>query len=71
LSISDKSIKQKKVQDLKLKALLEVTKAINSNFSTSQLLDLYKEILENKLGIGKLVLFSFDEEWKCILKYGI
>jgi len=71
LSISDKSIKQKKVQDLKLKALLEVTKAINNNFSTSQLLDLYKEILENRLGIGKLVLFSFDEEWKCILKYGI
>jgi len=71
LSISDKSIKKKKVQDLKLKALLEVTKAINNNFSTSQLLDLYKEILENRLGIGKLVLFSFDEEWKCILKYGI
>ena len=71
MSISDKSIKQKKVQDLKLKALLEVTKAINNNFSTSQLLDLYKEILENRLGIGKLVLFSFDEEWKCILKYGI
>ena len=71
MSISDKSIKKKKVQDLKLKALLEVTKAINNNFSTSQLLDLYKEILENRLGIGKLVLFSFDEEWKCILKYGI
>ena len=71
MSISDKSIKQKKVQDLKLKALLEVTKAINNNFSTSQLLDLYKEILENRLGIGKLVLFSFDEEWKCILKYGV
>ena len=71
MSISDKSIKQKKVQDLKLKALLEVTKAINNNFSTSQLLDLYKEILENRLGIGKLVLFSFDEKWKCILKYGI
>ncbi len=63
--------KQKQIQDLKLNALLEVTKAINNNFSTSQLLDLYQEILENRLGVGKLVLFHFDNEWKCILKYGI
>src|SRR6202000_286981 len=32
---------------------------------------LYQEILENRLGVGKLVLFNFDKEWKCILKYGI
>lgn len=51
--------------------MLEITKAINNNISTPQLLDLYQEILENRLGVGKLVLFSFDGEWKCILKYGI
>ncbi len=62
---------QKEVKDLKLNALLEVTKAINNNYSTSQLLDLYQDILENRLGVGKLVLFSFDEDWSCILKYGI
>lgn len=62
---------QKQIQDLKLNALLEVTKAINNNFSTGQLLDLYQDILENRLGVGKLVLFSFDTEWKCLLKYGI
>jgi len=61
---------QKQIQDLKLNALLEVTKAINNNFSTSQLLDLFQEILENRLGVGKLALFSFDNEWKCLLKYG-
>lgn len=63
--------KQKQVQDLKLNALLEITKAINNNISTPQLLDLYQDILENRLGVGKLVLFSFDGEWKPILKYGI
>ena len=63
--------KQKRIQDLKLNALLEVTKAINNNFSTSQLLDLYQDILENRLGVGKLVLFHHDTEWKCLLKYGI
>lgn len=59
------------VKDLKLNALLEITKAINNNLSTSQLLDLYQDILENRLKVGKLVLFSFDKEWTCILKYGI
>ncbi len=63
--------RQKLIQDLKLNALLEITKAINNNFSTSQLLDLYQDILENRLGVGKLVLFHFDQEWTCILKYGI
>jgi len=62
---------QKHIQDLKLNALLEVTKAINRNASTAQLLDLYQDILENRLGVGKLVLFSFDEQWTCILKYGV
>ncbi len=66
-----KIVKQKHVQDLKLNALLEVTKAINNNFSTQKLLDLYQDILENRLGIGKLILFSFDTEWKCLLKYGV
>jgi sigma-B regulation protein RsbU (phosphoserine phosphatase) len=71
LSGTTKISKQKRIQDLKLNALLEVTKAINNNYSTSQLLDLYQEILEDRLGVGKLVLFHYDNGWTCILKYGI
>lgn len=71
LTQGTKISKRKQVQDLKLNALLEVTKAINNNVTTSQLLDLYQDILENRLGVGKLVLFHFDEDWTCILKYGI
>lgn len=59
------------VKDVKLSALLEMTKAINNNLPTSQLLDIYQEILENRLNVGKLVLFSFENEWTCILKYGV
>lgn len=66
-----KITQQRKIQTLKLNALLEVTKAINNNLSTGQLLDLYQEILENRLGVGKLVLFHFDTTWTCILQYGI
>ena len=61
----------KHIQDLKLNALLEVTKTINRNTSTAKLLELYQDILENRLGVGKLILFSFDKEWNCILKYGV
>ncbi len=71
MSDQSKISQQKHIQDLKLNALLEVTKAINNNYSTGQLLDLFQDILENRLGVGKLVLFSFDVEWKCLLKYGI
>lgn len=71
MSSSAKISKQKLIQDLKLNALLEVTKAINNNYSTPQLLDLYQDILENRLGVGKLVLFHYNKEWTVILKYGI
>lgn len=56
--------------DFKLSSLLEVTKAINSNYPVEQLLELYKFILREQLGITKLMLFTHDEEWNCILKYG-
>jgi len=59
------------VKDVKLTALLVMTKAINNNLSTSQLLDIYQDILENQLKVGKLVLFSYDTDWTCILKYGV
>jgi len=61
----------KRITDIKLNSLLEITKAINNNFSTDQLLEIFKEVLETQLKIGKLVLFSDSKKgWKCILKYG-
>lgn len=63
--------KSNSVKDVKLSALLEMTKAINNNLSTSQLLDIYQDILENRLNVGKLVLFSYNTDWTCILKYGV
>ena len=72
MSDMDKIRQQKHLQDLKLTALLEVTKAINNNFSTAQLLQLYQDILQKRLGVGRLVLFlETHGEWNCILKYGL
>jgi len=71
LSTSKKNTHSNSVKDIKLSALLEMTKAINNNATTAQLLDIYQDILENRLKVGKLVLFSFTSEWTCILKYGV
>jgi phosphoserine phosphatase RsbU/P len=67
------SITHKRViRDLKLSVLLDVTKAINSNLSTTELLEIYEDTLKNKLNIGKLVLFLNDGgEWKKLCQYGI
>ena len=58
---SSKINEQKQIQDLKLNALLEVTKAINNNFSTSQLLDLFQEILEN-IGLVEGLDFKYQHQ---------
>ncbi len=64
--------KQPRIKEFKLNALLEVTKAINSNYSTAELLSIFENIIRQKLGIGKLVLFSNDgKSWKCLLSFGV
>jgi sigma-B regulation protein RsbU (phosphoserine phosphatase) len=62
---------RRQMSNLKLSSLLDVTKAINNNISTSGLLEVYEEILKSKLNIGKLALYSFDNGWRCLLKYGV
>ena len=59
------------ISDEKLNALFELTKNINLNASISELLDIYRDVLENKLSIGRLMLLSHDGNWRCILSYGI
>lgn len=61
----------KHIKDLKLNALLEVTKAINNNYSTDQLIEIFRTVLHDQLDIPKLVLFGYDNGWKCFLKFGV
>jgi sigma-B regulation protein RsbU (phosphoserine phosphatase) len=65
------NISRPKIKDIKLSSILEVTKAINHNFPTEKLLEIFENVLKDQLSIGKLVLFSFDNGWKCLLKYGV
>ncbi len=61
-----------KSKEFKLKALLDVTQAINNNFEISQLLELYEQVLKTDLGIEKLALYEKQgKAWKSILQFGI
>ena len=50
--------------------LLQITKAINYNFSTKQLLDVYEHVLHSQLKVEKFALLINDEQWKCAMLSG-
>jgi sigma-B regulation protein RsbU (phosphoserine phosphatase) len=65
------SLKRLQLSNFKLEALLDISQAINENLSTEGLLRRYEKIIREDLGIGKVVLFSYNNTWKCILSSGI
>ena len=66
-----KSMSKSKLLEVKLASLLEVTKAINSNTKTPELLKIYESVLKNQLNVGKLVLYAYDGGWRAVLKFGM
>lgn len=65
------SVTRLQLTRFKLKALLEVTQAINENLSQESLINRYEKILREDLKIGKILLYKFNEEWDCILCSGV
>jgi sigma-B regulation protein RsbU (phosphoserine phosphatase) len=60
-----------KQRDFKLNALLDLTMAINANASVSELLHQYEQVLRKHLEVSKLLLFTKEVHWTCVLKYGV
>jgi len=60
-----------KQRDFKLNALLDITTAINENRTVAKLLEQYEKVLREQLSIEKLILFTREEKWRCMLKYGV
>ncbi len=60
-----------KLKNLKLNSLLEVTNAINNNFSRDQLLKIFEFVLRNQLNIGRLLFFTKDEDWEQSITHGL
>jgi phosphoserine phosphatase RsbU/P len=70
--VTESKGRQPRIREFKLNALLDVTNSINANLSTTELLGLFENIIREKLGIGKLVLFSHDGTgWRCLLSFGV
>lgn len=66
----EKMVEKLNTSKFKLQSLLDITKGINENYSVSKLLDIYKYILRDQLGISRLMLYNMGSKWECILKYG-
>lgn len=60
-----------KLKNLKLNSLLEITNAINNNFSREQLLKIFEFVLRNQLNIGRLLFFTKDDEWEVSIAHGL
>ncbi|MCF8464725.1 MAG: PP2C family protein-serine/threonine phosphatase [Flavobacteriales bacterium] len=60
-----------KLKNLKLNSLLEITNAINNNFSREQLLKIFEFVLRNQLNIGRLLFYTQDEDWEQSIAHGL
>ena len=59
------------IQTQKSEALLKITNSINQNFKTKELLAQFEDVMKNYVGIGRLALINHNNNWNCILNYGI
>lgn len=70
----EKTVKQSselELKQLQLSSLLEITQAINQNFSAHQLFSIYKFVLRTQLKIRKMALFVADRIWSTPMSYGV
>ncbi len=58
------------LKEFQLRALLDVTKAINNNLQREELLKLYGSIMREELGITRLMLFENGGSWRCAHAFG-
>lgn len=67
----DKLKRQLLTKQLQIDSLLEVTKAINSNYASKTLFRIYEFILRAQIGVDKLAVFHKNEIWTCVCCYGL
>ena len=66
----DRLTERLNLKEFQLRALLDVTKAINNNLQSEELLRLYASIMREELGITRLMLFEHGETWRCAHAFG-
>ncbi len=75
-TIEDEKAIEKLTTELHLKqqqlnSLLQISEAVNQNFTRHQLLSIYEFVLRNQLKISRTLLFTHDEQWELALHYGV
>ena len=59
------------IKQFKIDSLLEVTEAINNNYSIKELFKIYEFVLRSQM-VGRLLIFHNDgEKWEIACRYGI
>ncbi len=58
------------LKEFQLRALLDITKAINNNADKQELLRLYAGLMHEDLGITRLMYFENDGGWTCVHALG-
>lgn len=59
------------LKEFQLRALLDITKAINNNEDKEELLRLYAALMHDDLGITRLMFFENDGGWNCVQILGV
>ncbi|MGD9995060.1 MAG: SpoIIE family protein phosphatase [Salinivirgaceae bacterium] len=65
------SLKRLQFSNYKLDALLHTTLLINENVSIQALLRHFESVLHDELNIGKILIYTYNEKWECVLSSGI
>ncbi len=68
---NEKLKRQLLIKQLQIDSLLEVTKAINNNYSANTLFRIYEFILRAQMGVDKLIVFHKNNIWSCVCCYGL
>jgi sigma-B regulation protein RsbU (phosphoserine phosphatase) len=66
----ERIVERLELKEFQLRALLDVTKAINNTMEQGAMLNLYEKIVREDLGITRLMLFERTDKWQRVLAYG-
>lgn len=64
------SLRRLQFSNFKLDVLLNVTLGINDNLPIDEMLSRFESILRKDLNIGKVLIYSYNQKWECILASG-
>jgi len=73
--VKDKALSNLKrlllLKQFQIESLLEITNAINDNYSSESLFRIFEFTMRAQMGVDTLVVYHKDTAWRCVCCYGI